>query len=74
MAMRPPSAPAVFDPAALDRMTQALAAHIGPIAKVVVERAARTARSVEELQNALAAEISSPADRQRFLAACASGR
>jgi serine/threonine-protein kinase len=58
----------------LDRLTQALAAHIGPIAKVVVARAARTARSVEELESALAAEIASPADRQRFLAVCASNR
>jgi serine/threonine-protein kinase len=66
---RTPTAPAAFDPAALDRLTQALAPYIGPIAKVVVARAARTARSAGELGNALAAEISSDADRQRFLAA-----
>jgi len=69
MPVRPPTAPVVFDPALLDRMAQALAIHIGPIAKVVVSRAARSARSGEELQNTLAAEISSEPDRQRFLAA-----
>jgi serine/threonine-protein kinase len=74
MATRPPSAPVVFDPAVLDRLTQALAEYIGPIAKVVVARAARTARSAEEFESALAAEIASPADRQRFLAVCASNR
>ena len=69
MAMRTPTAPATFDPGALDRLTQALAPYIGPIAKVVVTRAASSARSAEELQKALAAEIPSEADRQRFLAA-----
>jgi serine/threonine-protein kinase len=69
MVARTPTAPAAFDPAALDRLTQALAPYIGPIAKVVVARASRTARSAEELGNALAAEISSDADRQRFQAA-----
>src|SRR5208283_1390392 len=67
--VRPPTAPAVFDPVVLDRVAQALAAHIGPIAKIVVARAARSARSAEELQSALATEISSETDRQRFLAA-----
>jgi serine/threonine-protein kinase len=62
-----------FDPSLLDRLTQALAMHLGPIAKVVVTRAARTARSAEELQDKLAVEIPSAADRQRFLAAVRSG-
>ncbi len=69
MVTRNPTPPAAFDPNALDRLTQALAPYIGPIAKVVVTRAARSARSAEELRNLLAAEISSPADRDRFLAA-----
>jgi eukaryotic-like serine/threonine-protein kinase len=69
MAVRTPTAPAAFDPDALDRLAQALAPYIGPIAKVVVTRAARSARSAEELQNALAAEIASENDRKRFLAA-----
>jgi serine/threonine-protein kinase len=69
MVVRTPTAPIAFEPAALDRLAQALAPYIGPIAKVVVARAARSARSAEELQNVLAAEIPSEADRQRFLAA-----
>jgi len=61
--------PGAFDPAALERLAHELAPYLGPIAKLVVTRAARSARSPEELQNALAAEIPSVADRQRFLAA-----
>jgi len=67
MTPRSPTAPASFDPGALDRLTQALAPFIGPIAKVVVSRAARNARSMEELQSALAAEITDDAERKRFL-------
>jgi eukaryotic-like serine/threonine-protein kinase len=67
-AARPPdTAPASFDPAALERLTQALAPYIGPIAKVVVTRAARGARSMDEVRNAAAAEIDTQRERQRFL-------
>jgi len=64
----PTPAPMSLDPSMLDRLALALAPYIGPIAKIVVANAARKARSIEELQNALAAEIPA-ADRQRFLAA-----
>jgi serine/threonine protein kinase len=60
--------PASFDPAVLDRLAQALAPYLGPIAKVLVSRTARTAGNVEELQKTLAAEIPSAEDRRRFLA------
>jgi serine/threonine-protein kinase len=70
---QPPAPSMVFDAATLDRLAQALAGHIGPIAKVVVTRAARTARSTEDLHNALASEIASAADRKRFLAAISRG-
>ncbi len=60
--------PVSFDIATLDRLAQALAPHLGPIAKVVVSRAARTAGNLEDLQNTLAAEIPSAEDRRRFLA------
>jgi serine/threonine protein kinase len=69
MVARTPAPNFSFDPAVLDRLAQALAPYIGPIAKVVVNRAAKTAGSAEKLQNALVAEIPSAADRQRFLAA-----
>jgi serine/threonine-protein kinase len=56
-----------FDPATLDRLTQALAPYLGPIAKVLVTRAARRAQSMNELRETLAAEIPSPDDRRQFL-------
>ncbi len=67
----PPRTPATvgFDPAVLERLSQTLALYIGPIAKVVVTRASRSARSLEELQSTVAAEIDSDTDRRRFLAA-----
>ncbi len=65
-------APGHFDPVALERVAQALAPHLGPIAKVLVSRTARNAHAPEELLEALAAEISSPGDRRKFLAAARS--
>ena len=62
-------APSSFDPATLDRLAQALAPFLGPIAKVVVNRAARNARGIEELRCTVAADIDSNAERQRFLEA-----
>ena len=63
---------AAFDAATLERLAQLLAPSIGPIARVVVSRAARAARTAEELCNALANEIGSEADRKRFLVAARS--
>ncbi len=62
-------APAGFDPATLARLSQALAPYLGPIADVLVKRTAGRARGLEELQQTLAAEIPSEADRRRFLSA-----
>ena len=61
-------AAASFDPAAMARLTEALAVYLGPIARVLVSRAARTAGSLEELLSRLAAELPSGEDRKRFLA------
>ena len=55
-----------FETAALDRLTEAVAPFIGPIAKVVVARAAKKAHTVEELHRALAEEIENPKDRETF--------
>ncbi len=63
----PGSQPGTFDPVTLDRLTQALAPYLGPIAKVLVTRAARRARNLQDLQGALAAEIPSEEDRRRFI-------
>jgi len=56
-----------WDPVVLEAARKNLAVYIGPMAKVLVSRAAKTSRTAEELYRALAAEISSPADREKFL-------
>lgn len=65
---RTPTAPTEFDTVTLDRLTRALAPHVGPIAKVLVGRAASKARDLTELENSLAAEVAGEDDRRRFLA------
>lgn len=57
-----------WDPAVLERARTQLAAHIGPFARVIVERAARTAGSVEELYATISSEIPQGDGRERFLA------
>ena len=59
---------AAWDPELLARLARALAPHLGPIATVVVNRAAKKAHSENELFAALAEEIPIEADRKRFLA------
>jgi hypothetical protein len=46
-----------------------LARHVGPIAKVLVQKAATEARSPQELCERLAAHVQAPADRAAFLQA-----
>jgi eukaryotic-like serine/threonine-protein kinase len=62
----PPSTQS-FDPALLETVRKNLATYIGPMAKVIVTRAAKTARSRQDLYEKLAEEIPSPKDRQTFL-------
>ena len=57
-----------FEPQILDSVSRELAAFIGPIAKVVVRRAADRCSSIEELYASVAAEIDSERDRSQFLA------
>ncbi len=57
-----------FEPKLLDSVSKELAGFIGPIAKVVVKRAADHCSSVEELYACVAAEIDSERDRSQFLA------
>ncbi len=59
----------VWDDALLEEVTRKLAAHIGPIAKVVVRKAAARVRTQDELRAALAAEIPSERGRTAFLRA-----
>jgi len=57
-----------FEPKLLDSVSRELAAFIGPIAKVVVKRAADRCSSIEELYASVAGEIDSERDRSQFLA------
>lgn len=66
----PSSIPAHFDPSGLERVRKELAQHIGPVAKMLVDRAAKRARNWNELYVALAPEIPAGKDRDRFLAGC----
>jgi len=59
--------PAAFPAELLTRITRALTAHLGPMAGVVVQRAARESRDPEQLL-ARAAESLSGGARERFLA------
>jgi serine/threonine protein kinase len=56
-----------WDPAVLENVRKNLAVYVGPMAKVLVNRAARNARNLEDLYRVLATEIASPADREKFL-------
>ena len=51
----------------LERAQRALTQYVGPIARVLVRRAARDASSVEGLWQALSAHIELPAERAQFL-------
>jgi serine/threonine-protein kinase len=64
----PPSGTATLSPSVLEATAKDLAVYIGPMAKILVNRAAKHAANPRQLYEAVAAEIASPADRARFLA------
>jgi serine/threonine-protein kinase len=65
---RTPSSPGVeFDPELLRNTKQKLATVLGPIASILVDKAARRARSARELYDILATQISNDTERQKFL-------
>jgi len=53
----------------LARIEHALAEHLGPLAKVLVRKAARDADTLDELHNRLASELADDRQRRDFLAA-----
>jgi hypothetical protein len=53
----------------LDAIMTLLARHIGPIAKIFVQKAAAEARTPDDLCERLAAHVSAPSDRAAFLRA-----
>jgi serine/threonine protein kinase len=64
----PPSGTAALSTGLLEATAKDLAVYIGPMAKIIVNRAAKQAQGPKQLYEAVAAEIASPADRARFLA------
>lgn len=64
----PPVAPAAFEPAELQAVEAALATAIGPVARVLVRQAARSAVNRSALLASLAGQIGEPASRATFLA------
>jgi hypothetical protein len=62
-----PLVPQAWDPVVLERARKELAHHIGPMAKMLVERAAAKTQTRTALYQLLAAEIHSPKDREVFL-------
>jgi hypothetical protein len=57
-----------LDPISLQLVARDLARYIGPVADIVVKRAARGCSSVTALRRSVAQEIEGAADRARFLA------
>lgn len=59
-----------IDAQTMERITKELATYIGPIAEIVVMRAARRCSSVKELCNTVAHEIDFESDRVKFFRSC----
>ena len=57
----------IHDEATLRMVSDALAYHIGPVAKVVVEQAAKQVTSVDSLYDTVATSINNPEERNAFL-------
>jgi class 3 adenylate cyclase len=58
-----------LSPEVLAEATDRLAIHIGPVATLLVKRAAKQASSTKDLYERLAAHIDDPRERRRFVAA-----
>jgi TonB family protein len=67
LSKREQGSPARIEPAALQQVSRELALRIGPIADIVVKRAASRCGSIEDLYLKVAEEIDSPDERQKFL-------
>ncbi|HZQ53634.1 MAG TPA: serine/threonine-protein kinase [Bryobacteraceae bacterium] len=63
----------VFSAAELQRVTSELAAHVGPMARILVQRAAKRAANWQQLYDELAQELPAGPERSRFLAKCPRG-
>ncbi len=63
-----PTMGAPWDAGALESAAKELARYIGPLAKIIVQRAAKRVQTVRQLYDEIALEIPSAADRAKFLA------
>jgi class 3 adenylate cyclase len=70
----PAGAPQLLSAEVLATATERLAVYIGPVAKVMVKKAAEQATSARDLYQRLAPHIDDPRDRERFLALTPDGR
>ena len=61
---------ASLTPAELQFLERQLAYHIGPVARLLVKRAAANALDREQLMTQLAAELDSESARRQFIKAC----
>lgn len=57
-----------FDPSELERVARELAVYLGPMARFILERAARAATDWRQLYDTLALEIPAGEERKKFLA------
>ena len=57
-----------LEPAELEQVKKQLAAYVGPMARILVDRAARKSTSVQQLYELLSAEVPEGAERKKFLA------
>jgi serine/threonine-protein kinase len=62
-----------LSPELMEAAQQKLAAHVGPIAKVLVKRASRMTGNADEFYRLLAENLPDPQDRARFLREAAGG-
>ncbi len=60
----------IIDAQTMERVSKALAVYIGPIAEVIVRRAAKRCSSTQDLCSSVAQEIEFESDRVRFLRSC----
>ena len=66
----PPPAPAAFAEADLSLLEAQLANHLGPVANILVRKAAATSKDRQSLLDALANELTLPVERAAFIEAC----
>jgi class 3 adenylate cyclase len=68
-ATKPPTPAHALSPDVVAKATEQLAAHLGPVAKVIVRKAAEQATDARDLYERIAQHIDDPRRREQFIAA-----